>query len=527
MKYFSLIFVASFALWWSWQVPKVPSLPNKDSRPNILFIIADDAGMDLSAYGRNWVNTPGFDQVAKQGLLFERAYTPNAKCAPSRSCIMTGRNSWQLDAACNHWIYFPTTFKTYTEVLAANGYRTGFTGKGYAPGKAFHEDGRKRELLGPEFAALKATAPAREISNNDYAGNFAAFLKGGSEDQPWCFWVGFNEPHRPYEYGVGAKNGKKTSSITKVPTYWPDTDTVRNDMLDYAYEIEYMDGHVQRILKTLEDAGQLDNTLIVFTSDHGMPFPRVKGNQYEHANHIPMAIMWKKGIATPGRKVRDYVSFIDLAPTFLQAAGIKWQESGMHPSPGSSLQNIFKASKSGQIEAQRNFVLVGQERHDFGRPKDVGYPIRGMHKNGFLYLKNYEPTRWPVCNPETGYLNCDGGATKTVILNQRRLTGNRQFWSLSFGKRPAEELYALQNDPDCVKNLAKDPKYTAIAAAMRKEMEAKLLAQGDLRMKGFGHVYEQYPFAEVNGFYERFMKGEKIRTGWVNPGDYESGPIEE
>lgn len=527
MKYFSFLFVASFAFWWSLHLPKATGFQNKDSRPNILFIIADDAGMDLGAYGRSWVNTPGFDQVAKQGLLFERAYTPNAKCAPSRSCIMTGRNSWQLDAACNHWIYFPTTFKTYPEVLAANGYRTGFTGKGYAPGKAFHEDGSKRELLGPEFATLKTTAPAKEISNNDYAGNFAAFLQGQSEEQPWCFWIGFNEPHRAYEYGVGAKNGKKNSSIQKVPAYWPDTDTVRNDMLDYAYEIEYMDSHVQRILKTLEDAGQLDNTLIVFTSDHGMPFPRVKGNQYEHANHIPMAIMWKRGIHQPGRIIRDYVSFIDLAPTFLEAAGIKWQQSGMHPSPGSSLQNIFKANKSGQIEAQRNFVLVGQERHDFGRPKDVGYPIRGMHKNGFLYLKNYEPDRWPVCNPETGYLNCDGGATKTVILNQRRLTGNRQYWSLNFGKRPAEELYALQNDPDCVKNLAKDPKYLAVAAAMKKEMEAKLLAQGDLRMKGFGHIYEQYPFAEVNGFYERFMKGEKIRTGWVNPGDYESGPLEE
>jgi N-sulfoglucosamine sulfohydrolase len=116
----------------------------------------------------------------------------------------------------------------------------------------------------------------------------------------------------------------------------------------------------------------------------------------------------------------------------MEAAGINWQISGMHPTPGKPLMNIFTSAKSGIVDPGRNYVLVGQERHDFGRPKDVGYPIRGMHKNGFLYLNNYEPERWPACNPKTGYLNCDGSPTKTLILNQRRADPtNRYFWALT------------------------------------------------------------------------------------------------
>jgi arylsulfatase A-like enzyme len=403
----------------------------------------------------------------------------------------------------------------------------GYTGKGYSPGKAFKEDGSKRELLIKDFSSLKTTPPTKEISNNDYAGNFGAFLKA-SEDKPWAFWLGFTEPHRAYEYGSGvAKGGKKLQMIDRIPKYYPDSDTTRHDLLDYAMEIEYMDSHVASVLKTLEETGQLENTLIVFTSDHGMPFPRVKGNQYENANHIPFAVMWKNGINHPGRIVHDYVNMTDLAPTFLEAAGIEAKKSGMRPISGKSLFNIFKSEKSGQIDATRNFQLVGQERHDFGRPKDVGYPVRGIHKNGFLYLRNYEPDRWPACNPETGYLNCDGGAVKTMLLANRRKGIDTYYWKLSFGKRAAEELYDVSKDPDCINNLTQNAKYQAIKKAMEKEMEAKLLAQGDLRMQGYGQLYEQYPGAEINGFYERFMKGEKFKLGWVNASDFEKEAIKE
>lgn len=494
--------------------------------PNILFLIADDAGIDFSAYGSSYVNTPAFDRIAKEGMLFNKAYTPNAKCAPSRSCILTGRNSWQLEAAANHWIYFPPQFKTFPEVLKENGYEAGYTGKGYQPGFALTHDGKKRDLLIKSYDSFRIQPPTKEISRIDYASNFKYFQQAKEKNKPWFFWVGFNEPHRAYEYGTGASIGKKNkASIKKVPGYFPDTDTIRNDLLDYAFEIEYMDKQVEKILAYLKETGELDNTIIVYTSDHGMPFPRVKGNQYENANHIPMAVMWKDGIKTTGRKIDDYVSFIDLAPTFLQAAGITQKQSGMHSFAGKTLFNIFNSNKNGQVDPARNFVLVGQERHDIGRPNDWGYPIRGLHKNGMLYLINYEPDRWPACNPETGYLNTDGGATKTFILNQRRSGIEKAYWRLCFSHRVAVELYDIKKDPDCIINLAGKPHYKSLEAAMKTEMETKLKAEGDYRMLGYGHIYEQYPGAVYNGYYEKFMRGEKLRTGWVSPTDFETLPF--
>jgi N-sulfoglucosamine sulfohydrolase len=500
----------------------------QNQRPNILFVIADDAGIEMSAYGHKWVKTPAFDRLASEGILFERAYTPNAKCAPSRASILTGRNPWQLDAACNHNIYFPTKFKTFPEVFRDNGYTTAACGKHYGPGKVLKDNGSPRLFFQKEYNNLTvANKLPYGISNNDYASNFEAFLKTTSPDKPWLFWMGFSEPHRFYEYGVGVKNGKKTSDIPRIPAYFPDTDTVRNDLLDYAHEVEYMDSHLGKMLKHLEAAGQLDNTIIIMTSDHGMPFPRVKGNQYESSNHIPFAMRWGKGMATKGRKVADYISFIDIVPTLLEATGISAVQSQMQPITGKSLMPILKSSKSGQIMPERDFVLVGQERHDIGRPNDAGYPIRGMHKNGFLYLKNYEPSRWPVCNPETGYLNTDGGATKSYILHQRRFKNDKTYWQMSFGKRPSEEFYDVKNDSDCVKNLANTPQYTTKMAAIKKEMETKLTTQGDLRMMGMGHLYELYLTHDNVNFYERYFKGEKLNTGWVHPDDYEKEKVDD
>ncbi len=493
-----------------------------DNRPNILVIIFDDAGLDMSAYGSTYVNTPGFDSIAKAGILFQRAYTPNAKCAPSRAALMTGRNSWQLDAAANHFIYFPPKFKTYQEVLLEHGYFTGHTGKAYAPGKTLAEDGTKRQVMGMPYKQKKLEPATSSISKLDYSANFKDFLAKAPKDQPWSFWVGSTEPHRRYDYGSGVRLGGKTPEmIEDFPPYWPDNEVTRNDLLDYAFEIEDTDRHIRKILATLKEKRILENTLIVVTSDHGMPFPRVKGDQYENANHVPMAILWKGKSKVPGRVVEDYVSFIDLAPTFLDAAGIDWPSSGMYPATGKSLMNILTSKKSGQIEPNRNFVLVGKERHDTGRPNDVGYPIRGMYKDSMLYLKNYEIVRWPSGNPETGYLNSDGSPTKTEILKLRRMGTNLKFWKMNFGKRVSEELYNIKIDPFCVNNLARNPSFAILKAELRSEMQTKLVQQNDLRMKGYGHLYEQHPLSGGGNFYARFMSGEKQKAAWVNESDYE------
>jgi N-sulfoglucosamine sulfohydrolase len=489
-------------------------------RPNILFCIADDATFKhLSAYGCKWVKTPAFDRVAREGLLFENAYTPNAKCSPSRSCILTGRNSWQLEEAANHVPYFPAKFKTFVELLDGNGYETGFTGKGWAPGNPGEINGVARQLIGRAFNDRKLDAPTTSISATDYAENLKTFLEQKKEDKPFCFWYGGHEPHRAYEYGSGVTKGrKKLSDIDEVPRFWMDNEIVRNDMLDYGYEIEYFDKQLQKILDILEKANELENTIIVVTADNGMPFPRAKGYAYEYSNHLPLAIMWKNGIKDPGRKISDYVSFIDFAPTFLELAGVT--NNTMAPVQGKSLTGIFR-SENEQI---RDHVLIGRERNDVGRPDDQGFPIRGIVKDHFIYIKNYEPGRWPAGNPETGYMDTDGSPTKTAILNAGKADRADAFWKLSFGKRPAEELYDLRKDPYSIVNLADRNDLQRTKIALRTQMEKELRAQSDPRMFGKGYIFDQYFYAEpkVRDYYNRFKKGEKINAGWISESDYEN-----
>lgn len=495
-------------------------------RPNILICIADDVSFPhASAYGCAWVNTPGFDRVAREGVLFTHAYTPNAKCAPSRACILTGRNSWQLEEAANHWCYFPNTFKTYAEVLAENGYFVGYTAKGWAPGVAGEVNGKKRQLTGIAFNARTTTPPAEHINRNDYATNFQDFLDARPSDQPFCFWYGCTEPHRAYEFEAGIKKaGKKRSDITRVFDFWPDNDVVRTDMLDYAFELEYFDQHLQKMLDLLAERGELENTLVVVTADHGMPFPRVKGQGYEYSNHVPLAIMWKNGLQQPGRVVDDYVSFIDLAPTFLELARVREQDSGMQPVEGKSLTDILGSRQSGIINARRDHVLIGKERHDVGRPHDWGYPIRGIFKDEYLYIHNFEIDRWPAGNPETGYLNCDGSPTKTECIRARSDSATRKYWELSFGKRPPEELYHIKTDPDCVENLAQDPDLQELKNQLKDQLLAELKQQGDPRMFGKGHLFDEYLYADEKhrNFYENYMKGESLNAGWVNATDFDT-----
>jgi arylsulfatase A-like enzyme len=491
-------------------------------------VIADDWGCHAGAYRTPWVKTPAFDRIAREGLLFQHCYTPNAKCAPSRACLLTGRNSWQLKAAANHICYFPTEFKSWCEVLTDHGWTMGFTTKGWGPGEATLENGDKRALTGMAWNKSTRQPPATGISKHDYAANFAAFLQAAPTDKPWCFWVGSLEPHREFEYGSGvSKGGKQLSDIDHVPQCWPDTETVRHDMLDYAYEIESGDQVLARLIVTLEQQKILDQTLIIVTSDHGMPFPRGKGNTYEMSNHVPLAIRWPQGIARGNRTIRDFVSFIDLAPTILEVAGIAPEKSGMAPLTGRSLCDLFRSEQTGPVSL-RDHVLVGRERNDIGRPDDTGYPTRGIRQGDWLYLYNFEPTRWPVANPETGYLDCDASPTKTLILEQHRKHRNDPYWALCFGKRPQEELYHLPSDPDQVRNLANDEKHKPTLKSLKSQLWRELTEQSDPRVVGEGEIFDQYPFADRGrrNYYHRFLKGEKVSAGWILPSDVEPHPLD-
>jgi arylsulfatase A-like enzyme len=497
-------------------------------RPNILFCIADDASYPhFSANGCKWVNTPGFDRIAREGILFSNCYTPNAKSAPSRACVLTGLYSWQLGAAGNHICKFPADRVVVTDALEENGYEIAFTGKGWAPGTAHTKNGDPRRLTGTPFQKHTLTPPTPQISKNDYAANFKEFLDQTKEGVPWFFWVGFTEPHRAYQYGSGEELGGKTKDmIDKVPVYWPDNDVIRTDMLDYAYEIEYLDKHLTSILNELEERGMLDNTIIVFTSDNGMPFPRSKANDYEISNHMPLAVMWKNGITNSGRTVTDYVNFVDFAPTFLEAGNTDPAKYGMAVPAGKSLFDIFDSRKNGTATDSRKYTLLGRERDDYGRPKNQGYPIRAIIQDSFLYINNIKPELLPAGNPETGYLDCDGSPTKTEVLNMKQKGQNSWYFQLSFGKRETEELYYLSTDKDCMINLAGHPQYKEQKEKMKEILFRDLYRQGDPRMTGNGDIFDQYPFHQesAENFFERVISGEIkepwIQTKWVNKTDY-------
>ncbi len=459
---------------------------NLSKRPNILFAIADDAS-HMSAYGHEFLHTPAFDRVAKDGVRFNNSFTTNPKCAPSRASILTGMHTWQLEDACNHSSIFPAKFKSYVDLLENGGYFVGYTGKGWGPGD-YKKGGWKRNPAGPEFNGCFLEPPANtKISNKDYTANFTDFLNKRPKDTPFYFWYGGHEPHRSYIPGEGIRAGKKIEDV-KVPAYLPNEDTVKSDLLDYGYETEWFDMHLGNMIQKLKDIGEYENTLIIVTSDNGMPFPRVKGQMYEFDFNLPLAMSWKNKI--PGNRViDDLISFTDFAPTILEAAGIEKHSQII----GTSLLPLLASSLSGIVEPERTYVLMGRERHDVGSEDDLSYPVRCIRNHDFLYIRNLKPDRWPAGNPETGFTNCDSSPTKELILQQHE-DGKNFYFNLAFGKRPLEELYDIKKDFECMHNLADDPAYSQIKKSMWEMLEHDLVLQNDPRVLGKGQVFEDYEY---------------------------------
>ena len=471
-------------------------------KPNILFIIFDDwnGSTHAGAYGCDWIKTPNFDRVAREGVLFKNAFTSNPKCSPCRASILTGRNTWQLKEAVSHGGYFPAGFETYPDLLEKSGYTVGLTGKGWGPGDFKGLAKRTRNPAGPSFDQKNQDVRASGISRNDYPGNFEAFLQQREKGKPFCFWMGFHEPHRVYEPGSGVRLGKKLEDV-KVPAFLPDNAIVRGDLLDYAIEVEWGDTQIGRALKILEDAGELDRTLVVVTSDHGMPFPYVKGQIHEDAFHLPLAMRWPQAIKA-GRVVEDFVNVRDFAPTYLELAGL-----APHPQmTGKSLVAILRSEKSGWIE-NRDVMLAGKERHDIGRPHDWGYPVRALRTKDFLYVHNFHPDRWPAGNPETDFGNCDPSPSKEVI----KILGG-YFYDLSFGKRLPDELYDLKHDPECVNNLAHDLAHTQIVEEMRYTMMRMLKEEQDPRALGEEAIFDTYQYlGGRNKGYDTWLKAQDAK----------------
>lgn len=439
------------------------------SRPNILFAIADDWGWPhAGVYGDPVVKTPTFDRLAREGILFDHAYVSSPSCTPSRGAILTGQWHWRLEGAANLWSVFPDKFATYPEIMAKAGYFVGVSGKGWGPGRT---ESAGRQPAGKRFR------------------NFQQFLSQRPEGKPFCYWLGTSDPHRPYKKGSGKASGMDITKI-KLPACFPDSPEVRNDVADYYFEVQRFDKLVGDALKSLEEIGELDNTMIVMTGDHGMPFPRGKSNLYDTGVRVPLAVRWPAGIQA-SRTINDFVSLTDLAPTFLEAASIEVPAD----MTGHSLLDLFGQKKSGQPVPDRDFVLVGKERHVPGqeRPDMGGYPCRAIRTHDFLYIRNFKPDRWPNGTPHyekaaikgAWLADCDNGPTKTYMVENRTASANHErLYDLAFAKRPAEELYDLKKDPDQLDNVASDPDYSEVKKQLAARLTAKLKESGDPRIVG-------------------------------------------
>ncbi len=471
--------------------------PNENGRdktpPNFLFCIADDWSYPhAGAYGDVVVRTPNFDRIARDGILFTNARTASPSCSPSRAAILTGQEMWRLEEGGLLFGALPNKFPVYTHLLEDHGYKVGFTGKSYGPAD-LKRGGWTKNPTGTGYQALELEAPDG-IRATDYAGNFAAFLEQIDDTNPFCFWYGASEPHRRYQYGIGAANGFDLKNI-KIPDFLPDTEETRNDVADYYFEIEWFDRHLGKMMQLLAERGLLENTVIVVTSDNGMPFPRAKSNLYNYGDQIPLAIRWGSG-ALKVRFTDQPVSLTDIAPTFLELAGLEIPE----PMTGRSLAPLLLGVTD---EPPREFVVTALERHTIARPENKGYPMRAIHTRDMTYIHNFEPTRWPMGDPDFDawpqgiYGDIDGGASKTLFLK------NPDQWpklfKLSFGKRIAEELYDDRRDPFQMENLAVDPEWQAEKEALKRMLFTYLKQTKDPRILGLS-PWDEYPFAGGPGW---------------------------
>jgi len=469
----------------------------KHPRPNILFCITDDQSYEhTSITGSSFVHTPGFDAIARQGVLFTNAFVTSPSCNPSRTSILTGLPFYRLkEASMNHKIW-PEGLTVYTDILQKSGYQVGYTGKGCGP-TDWKAGGRRTNPAGPDYNRLTSEGRSGGVNNHnlDYAANFKKFLNEKPDGKPFCFWFGAREPHRVFQKDIGHRYGKKPTDA-RVPPYLPDTDEVRLDLINYAAHIEWFDQHLQRMIVYLEEAGELDNTLIVVTSDNGMAFPRAKASCYDSGTHMPLAMRWD-GVIKPGRIVEDFVSLSDIAPTFLQIAGLDVPDF----MTGTTLLPVLQSTESGQVDEARSFVVTGLERHFPGDRQDsTCYPIRAIRTKDFLYISNFAPDRWPAGDPygpvwpkddnTGGYGDVDGSPSKSFLFYH--MDTYSDLFRMAFAKRPAEELYDVVNDPYQLKNIAADPAYQSVRERLREKLKEELRRTGDPRSQGKGEVFEKY-----------------------------------
>lgn len=504
-------------------------------RPNILFAFADDWGKYASCYGKltdadpihSVLRTPNVDRLAMEGVLFTQAFVNAPSCTPCRSSLLSGQHFYRTGlGAILQGAIWDEAIPTFPLLLEESGYHIGYTYKVWTPGSprdAGYGGVKNRFQKSANFNAYSQNVDryvAEEgLSIEDAKGklhrevreNFRLFLDAKESDAPFCYWWGPTNTHRKWTYGSGEKLwGIDPDELKgKMPAFLPDVDTVRVDFADYLGEVMAFDAGLGIILEELKERGELDNTLIVVSGDHGFPgFSNGKCNLYDAGTQVPLLARWPAKIPAD-RIIDDLVSLPDLAPTFLEAAGL------LPPAvmTGRSLLPMLISNNSGLVESDRSFVITGRERHvRKARADYLPYPQRAVRTQEWLYIINFEPDRYPMGDPivvDDNYVadideltnntfatfgDYDASPTKAWLVAHRKEDQVAPYYQFAFGKRPPEELYAVTKDPYQVQNLAQDPAYEEVKARLRKQLLAALGATGDPRLQS-PSPFEQPPYA--------------------------------
>ncbi|MEM9657227.1 MAG: sulfatase, partial [Planctomycetota bacterium] len=474
------------------------------------------------------MDTPNIDRVAAEGALFTNAFVPAPSCTPCRSSILSGRYFYQTGrGAILQGAVWDAAIPTYPLLLERHGYHIGYSYKVWSPGtpaNAGYGGQRTRyQSAGSRFGAFSqntsrrveqgvSVAEAKESLLAEARANFRSFLDDRDAGQPFCYWFGPTNTHRKWVAGSGAAlwDVEPDDLAGKLPPFLPDAPTVRQDVADYLGEAMAFDAGLGALLNELDAVGEADNTLVVVSGDHGAPgFPQGKCNLYDFGVHVALAVRWPSAMSD-GRILDDFVNLMDLAPTFLEAAGV--------PQPNEmaarSLLPTLKSDAQGQVDPSRSWVVTGRERHVAkARDGDLPYPQRALRTKDYLYIVNFEPERWPMGAPRTvtpddapkfnqlandtfiAFGDFDASPTKAWIVGRRDDPDQIRFFELAFGKRPREELYDLKTDRWQVVNVAQDVRYAGVRRRMNQQLLAELKRTGDPRVVGDGMTYERPPYA--------------------------------
>jgi N-sulfoglucosamine sulfohydrolase len=509
-------------------------------RPNIVMAFADDWGKYASAYGKlapgginDHVSTPNFDAVAGDGILFTRAFVSAPSCTPCRSSLLSGQHFWQCNrASILQGAVWDMSIPAYPLLLEESGYRIGHTYKVWSPGTPANapHGGKPRahNRHGSKFNQFSQTAmrnPDRDAGKRmlleEVRNNVRSFLDADNDgqadgDQPFCYWFGPTNCHRKWIAGSGKELwGIDPDSLKgKLPPFLPDVPVVREDFADYLGEAQAFDAGLGVLIEELKRIGAYENTILVVSGDHGIPgITRGKCSLYDLGTQVPLAIRWPQGIATGGRVVDDFVSLPDLAPTFLEVAGVPIPEN----MTANSLSRILKSDASGLIEPQRDAVFTGRERHvAHARTGNKPYPQRAIRTNQYLYIINFKPDRWPMGtgpgfgaaksampayerlreNTFAAFGDLDASPTKAWVITHR--DESPKFFEYAVGQTPKFELYDIKKDPHCIENLALRDSAMEIRNELHSRMMDELTQTGDPRVSE-NVIFESPPFTDSFG----------------------------